>query len=137
MALTIERDDDVAFRGSTSTAATVRSCEELVGWLTRHDDVDELAVWLTWTAIVPSEDFTLRQGERVTIDIEAIGTLENPATVVRAFPVRHPLSAVRRGRIREEGGGVFRDADCASKRDVNLHLHRTPHGSGQVQLRRW
>lgn len=80
--MTIQRDEDVVFRGSTSTANMVRSCEELVGWLTRHNDVGELAVLLTGTSIVPSEEFTLREGDRVTIGIEAIGTLENPVTVV-------------------------------------------------------
>lgn len=77
IAMTIERNGDVEFDGTTSTAKMARTCEELLDWLTRHNAVPDLSVLLTGTSLVPSEEFTLREGDRVTIDIESVGTLEN------------------------------------------------------------
>ncbi|WP_406600183.1 hypothetical protein [Haloarcula terrestris] len=42
----------------------------------------ELAVLLTGTAIVPNKSFTLQAADHVSIDLEAIGTLENDVIVV-------------------------------------------------------
>ena len=77
LSMTIERDGDQAFEGSTSTANLVRSCEELVSYTTRHNHVPELSALLTGTSIVPPNDFTLREEDRISIEIENIGTLEN------------------------------------------------------------
>lgn len=77
LSMTIERDGDIAFEGSTSTSLMVRTCEELVSYLTRRNTVPELSVLLTGTSLVPPGDFTLREGDRIAIVIETIGTLEN------------------------------------------------------------
>lgn len=82
MSLTIYRDDAAVFDGRTSTAEMVRSCEELVSYLTRHNAVPELTVLLTGTSIVPDEDFSLRPDDTVVVDIEGIGTLRNPVIEV-------------------------------------------------------
>jgi 2-dehydro-3-deoxy-D-arabinonate dehydratase len=60
----------------------VRTCKELVSYLTRHNAVPELTVLLTGTSIVPNDDFSLRPGDTVVADIEEIGTLRNPVTSV-------------------------------------------------------
>lgn len=82
ISMTIERDEEAKFDRSTSTAEMARTCEELVSWLTRHNEVPELSVLLTGTSLVPEAEFTLREGDRVTIDIESIGTLSNVVEVV-------------------------------------------------------
>jgi 2-dehydro-3-deoxy-D-arabinonate dehydratase len=82
MSLTIERDGATVFADETTTADMVRTCEELVGYLARHNPLPETTVLLTGTGIVPDQDFTLQEGDHVAIDIEAIGTLENPVVTV-------------------------------------------------------
>jgi 2-dehydro-3-deoxy-D-arabinonate dehydratase len=82
MSMTIERDGETLYDDATSTGEMVRTCEELVDYYTSHNSVPETSVLLTGTSLVPEDDFTLRAGDRVTIDIEAIGTLENVVTVV-------------------------------------------------------
>ncbi|MFC6726486.1 fumarylacetoacetate hydrolase family protein, partial [Halobium palmae] len=82
LSMTIERDGEAAFEGSTSTSNLARSPEELVSYLTRHNAVPELSVLLTGTSVVPPEEFTLREGDRVDIAIENVGTLSNPVVTV-------------------------------------------------------
>jgi 2-dehydro-3-deoxy-D-arabinonate dehydratase len=77
MRMTIERDGDRVFADSTSTNQMVRTCEELVDFYTRYNEVPELSVLLTGTSIIPPDDVTLCEGDRVSIEIENIGTLEN------------------------------------------------------------
>lgn len=81
MTMAIERDGETVFEGTAHTSEMVRSCEELVEYLTRHNPVSDLTVLLTGTSIVPPDAFTLAAGDRVRIEIESIGTLEN--TVVQ------------------------------------------------------
>ena len=82
MSMTISRDGETVFEGSTSTGEMVRTCEELVDYYTRHNAVPERAVLLTGTSIVPPDEFTLRADDSVEIEIESIGTLENPVVTV-------------------------------------------------------
>jgi 2-dehydro-3-deoxy-D-arabinonate dehydratase len=82
MSMTIERDGEQVFEGSTTTANMAQTCEDLVSYYNRHNAVPELAVLLTGTAIVPDESFTLAEDDHVSIDLEKIGTLENDVTVV-------------------------------------------------------
>lgn len=77
MTMTYLRDDEPIFEGETSTAEMVRTCEELASYLTRHNEVPELAVLLTGTSIIPSNDITLEANDTVQIEIETIGTLKN------------------------------------------------------------
>ncbi len=78
----IFRDGDRVFSGETSTSRMVRTCEELAGFLTRHNTVPDGTVVLTGTGIVPHQEFSLQPGDRVRIEIEDIGILENPVVRV-------------------------------------------------------
>jgi len=82
MTMSITRDGEVLYDDHTSTGEMVRSCEELVGYLTRHNSVPELAVLLTGTSLVPDEGFTLRPDDKIDIEIDGIGTLSNTVTEV-------------------------------------------------------
>lgn len=82
ISMEIERDESVVYSASTSTAEMVRTCEELVSYLTRHNDVPDLGVLLTGTSLVPEDDFSLRGGDGVRIHVEDIGTLYNEVRVV-------------------------------------------------------
>jgi 2-dehydro-3-deoxy-D-arabinonate dehydratase len=80
--LTIHRAGGEAFRGETHLGMIVRTWDELIGWLTRENDLPDGAFLLTGTGIVPPDDFTLEEGDSVSIEITGIGTLTNP--VVKA-----------------------------------------------------
>ncbi|XVH33405.1 fumarylacetoacetate hydrolase family protein (plasmid) [Haloferacaceae archaeon DSL9] len=82
MTMTITRDGRVEYEGSTNTGEMVRTCEDLVDCYTSHQAVPHTAVLLTGTSLVPSESFTLRPGDRVSIDIDGIGRLENDVVEV-------------------------------------------------------
>ena len=79
---TIMRDDEEVFNGSTNTSQMARTCQELADWLQKHNDVPNMTAVLTGTSIVPPPDFTLQEGDIVSITIEGIGTLENDVIVV-------------------------------------------------------
>lgn len=82
MSMTITRDGETMFEDETSTAEMVRTCEDITSYCTRHNAVSELSVLLTGTSLVPPESFTLQEGDVVAIDIERLGRLENPVTIV-------------------------------------------------------
>lgn len=76
--LTVKRGNDVYFHDQTSTAKMRRTAEELTTYLGRYNDFPFGAVLLTGTGIVPGDDFTLRDGDEVVIEIDGIGMLRNP-----------------------------------------------------------
>lgn len=80
--MTITREKETVYKGETSTSEMVRTCEELVSYYVRHNAIPETAVLLTGTSLVPDEEFTLQENDRIFIDIEDIGTLENGVQVV-------------------------------------------------------
>lgn len=82
MSMQIHRDGGVVWEGSTSTAQMVRTCEELVAFYRRSNDLPPLSVLLTGTSLVPEEGTTLKAGDTVRIEIESIGVLENPVMTV-------------------------------------------------------
>lgn len=73
----IARDGVEVWSDSASTSQMARSCEELADWLQRHNFVPDLTTVLTGTAIVPPPEFSLQDGDVVTMSIEGIGVLEN------------------------------------------------------------
>jgi 2-dehydro-3-deoxy-D-arabinonate dehydratase len=75
--LVIRRDAQVAFEGETRTAQIHRPLAELASYLGRYNDLPYGALLLTGTGIVPGDDFTLRDGDEVEIEIGAIGVLRN------------------------------------------------------------
>jgi len=78
----VERRDEVAFAGRTSTVSLTRRFSELAAWLTAALTFPVGAVLLTGTGIVPDESFSLRPGDVVTIDVAGLGTLTNPVVLV-------------------------------------------------------
>ncbi|GIX03744.1 MAG: 2-hydroxyhepta-2,4-diene-1,7-dioate isomerase [Planctomycetaceae bacterium] len=74
----IVRGKQIVYSGHTDLAQMKREFEELIGWLTRDNNLIHGAILLTGTGIVPPDDFSLKHGDIVRITIEPIGTLENP-----------------------------------------------------------
>ena len=75
--LTIQREGQLAFEGETTTAKIHRSLPEVAEYLGRYDDFPYGAMLLTGTGIVPGDDFSLQDGDQVSIEIEKIGVLRN------------------------------------------------------------
>ena len=76
--LTITRGGAVAFTGETDLDQMKRGFEELVDWLVRENDMVHGAFLLTGTGVVPPDNFTLEDGDEVSISITGIGMLTNP-----------------------------------------------------------
>ena len=75
---TVERDGELVWQASTSTAQLHRKLTDLAEALFRGLDFPDGAVLSTGTGIVPGLDFTTQAGDVVTITIEGVGTLTNP-----------------------------------------------------------
>jgi 2-dehydro-3-deoxy-D-arabinonate dehydratase len=73
----ILRDGSEIFRGSVNTSSIKRGLEELVEYWTRDNVIPPGSILLTGTGIVPPDDFTLKGGDIVEIEIEKIGVLRN------------------------------------------------------------
>lgn len=73
----IERNGEVLWSGSTSTATMHRTLDDLVSYLFRALDFPHGALLMTGTGLVPPDDVTLQSGDRVMIAIEQIGSLSN------------------------------------------------------------
>ena len=76
--LEIVRGGAAVFRGATTLAEMKRTPQELAAFLYRHNTFPAGCFLMTGTGIVPPDGFTLQAGDRVTITIEAIGSLTNP-----------------------------------------------------------
>ena len=75
--LTIARGGKSVFEGSIAINQIKRKFTELVGFLYRETSFPNGSFLMTGTGIVPGNDFTLQQGDQVSITIEPIGTLVN------------------------------------------------------------
>ncbi len=82
--LHIERNGGEVFRGQTDLDQMARSFEDLISWLGRENEFPNGVFLVTGTGIVPPDDFTLKDGDTVSIEITGIGTLNNP--VVQSEP---------------------------------------------------
>lgn len=80
--LTIERDGAVAFEGTANTSSMKRDCAYLADWLQRHNAIPDATVVMTGTGTIPPPEFTLQDGDVVSIQIEKIGTLVNTVATV-------------------------------------------------------
>ena len=76
--LSISRGRSVLFHSATSTSAMQRPIGELVEYLARDQRFEAGCILLTGTGIVPPSDFSLEDGDVVTIGIDGIGELTNP-----------------------------------------------------------
>jgi 2-dehydro-3-deoxy-D-arabinonate dehydratase len=82
ISISIERRGQVVFADSTSTSRLHRTLSDLSQYLGRSSQFPHGAVLLTGTGIVPPNDFTLAEGDIVSIEIETLGRLTNPVMVV-------------------------------------------------------
>jgi 2-dehydro-3-deoxy-D-arabinonate dehydratase len=80
--LQIYREGRIIFEGQTTVDQIKRRFEELVSYLCRSQTFPYGAVLLTGTGIVPGENFTLQPEDRVRIEVDGIGVLENSVIVV-------------------------------------------------------
>lgn len=80
--LEIIRNDESLFKGEAHTSRIRRSLVELMGYLSRSSTFPVGLVFLTGTGIIPPGEFTLLEGDIVSITIEGIGTLTNPVKMV-------------------------------------------------------
>jgi 2-dehydro-3-deoxy-D-arabinonate dehydratase len=80
--LQIYRGGKIIFEGQTTVNRIKRSFEELVSYLYRSQTFPHGAVLLTGTGIVPGNDFTLQPEDRVRIEVNGIGVLENTVIMV-------------------------------------------------------
>jgi 2-dehydro-3-deoxy-D-arabinonate dehydratase len=78
----VARGVDVVFTGHASTSQMARRCEELADWLQRHNTIPNMTAVLTGTGVVPPPEFTLLEGDVVSIAIEGLGLLENDVVEV-------------------------------------------------------
>ena len=76
--LTIRRDGRQLFEDSTATSQLHRSLSDLMEYLQRDNEFPAGVFLMTGTGIVPPSEFTLQDGDEVTIRIEGIGSLVNP-----------------------------------------------------------
>jgi len=77
IAMQIEREEKDLFTGKTTINRMKRSHTELVNYLFREYSHPLGCYLMTGTCVVPENDFTLQSGDRVTIQIDGIGTLIN------------------------------------------------------------
>jgi 2-dehydro-3-deoxy-D-arabinonate dehydratase len=76
--LTIRRDGRQLFQDSTATSQLHRSLSDLMAYLLRDNEFPAGVFLMTGTGIVPPSEFTLQDGDEVTIQVEGIGSLVNP-----------------------------------------------------------
>lgn len=75
--LNIMRGGASVFAGATQVNQITRTFEELAGYLFRECSFPQGALLMTGTGIVPPSPFTLQGGDRIAIEIDHIGTLQN------------------------------------------------------------
>lgn len=80
----IIRSGSPVFTGESHTGRMRRSYAELVEYLRRHRTLEDGAVLLTGTDIVPPDEFTLEAGDVIEVEIEGVGTLRNTAAAAEA-----------------------------------------------------
>jgi 2-dehydro-3-deoxy-D-arabinonate dehydratase len=80
--LTIERAGQPVFQGDSPIANLKRSFADLARHLFACQTFPRGAILLTGTGIVPPDDFSLRPGDVVRIEIPAVGVLINPTVEV-------------------------------------------------------
>ncbi|MBB6734732.1 fumarylacetoacetate hydrolase family protein [Cohnella zeiphila] len=79
IACRIYRDGAKVVEETANTSQLKRRLDELVRFLKRDNELFDGTVLLTGTCLVPPNQFTLRSGDRIEIEIEGIGTLANTA----------------------------------------------------------
>jgi 2-dehydro-3-deoxy-D-arabinonate dehydratase len=80
--ISILRKGRPVFSGETAANRMKRRFDELAKFLFRSQKFPHGAVLLTGTGVVPPDSFTLQKGDVVEIEVDGIGVLRNPVTVV-------------------------------------------------------
>jgi 2-dehydro-3-deoxy-D-arabinonate dehydratase len=75
--LEIERGGKNVFEGNIAISQIKRKFNELVEFLYRETSFPNGSFLMTGTGIVPGNEFTLQQGDQISITIEPVGTLVN------------------------------------------------------------
>jgi 2-dehydro-3-deoxy-D-arabinonate dehydratase len=83
--MTIFRGGKSVYAGEVAISQIKRKLPELASWLYRDMDFAQGCFLMTGTCLVPGNDFTLAEGDKVEITIDGIGTLTN---TVRYKPVK-------------------------------------------------
>jgi 2-dehydro-3-deoxy-D-arabinonate dehydratase len=73
----IHRGGGSIYNGEVAISQIKRSLTELAEWLYRESDFIYGCFLMTGTCLVPPNDFTLQEGDRVDITIDGIGALSN------------------------------------------------------------
>ncbi len=73
----ISRNGNVVFSGEISINQMKRKHDELINYLFRALHFQQGAYLMTGACLVPPNDFTLQPGDKVSMTIDGIGTLEN------------------------------------------------------------
>ncbi|MGG3914981.1 fumarylacetoacetate hydrolase family protein [Bacillus sp. es.034] len=74
----IYRGEELVFFGDAYVNQLKRTLEELVHYLVLDNDILDGTVLLTGTCVVPPNEFTLSENDRIEIEIPGIGILNNP-----------------------------------------------------------
>jgi 2-dehydro-3-deoxy-D-arabinonate dehydratase len=75
--MNISRNSNKVYSDETTIGRMKRTFPELAGFLYRECDFPNGSFLMTGTCLVPGNDFTLQQGDVVSISIDHIGTLVN------------------------------------------------------------
>ncbi len=73
----IFRGGKTVYTGEVAISQIKRKLPELAGWLYRDMDFIHGCFLMTGTCLVPGNEFTLAEGDKVDISIDGIGTLAN------------------------------------------------------------
>jgi 2-dehydro-3-deoxy-D-arabinonate dehydratase len=77
ISITVTRQANIEFEGDTSVSQLKRSFNELADYLYKENEFPCGAYLMTGTGIVPGAEFTLQTGDRIKIEIDGLGVLEN------------------------------------------------------------
>ena len=71
------RKDGIAFNAMIAINQMKRTPEQLVSFVYKECSFPQGCLIMTGTGIVPDNDFTLRSGDKIIIEIDNIGQLVN------------------------------------------------------------
>jgi 2-dehydro-3-deoxy-D-arabinonate dehydratase len=77
ISMVIHRGGKNAYTGEVAISQIKRKLPELASWLYRDMDFPQGCFLMTGTCLVPGNDFTLAEGDKVDISIDGIGILTN------------------------------------------------------------
>ncbi len=95
--MAILRNEKTVFSGETQLKFIKRPLEDMVEYLFRETSFSKGVFLMTGAGVIPTPEFTLQSGDRISITIDGIGTLINVATSLqstsRPFSVRRSRSS--------------------------------------------